>query len=70
MADITLTFTTSNLNEVKAALQYHKGADAGSQSNADLKAFLVRRVNSIVKNYRTQARDAANPVSATSTVSA
>jgi hypothetical protein len=69
MADITLTFTTSNLNEVKSALQYHKGRDADSQSDDDVKAFLVGHVDGMVSKYREKLRNDSNEISTTSTVS-
>jgi hypothetical protein len=70
MADITLTFTTSNLNEVKSALQHHKGVGAGSQSDANVKAFLVGHVDGMVSKYREKLRNDSNEISTTSTVSA
>ena len=69
MADITLTFTTSNLNEVKSALQYHKGRDADSQSDDDVKAFLEGHVDGMVSKYREKLRNDSNEISTTSTVS-
>jgi hypothetical protein len=69
MADITFTFTTSNLTEVKAALLHHKGGNVGSQSTADVKAWMTGHVNALVGKYRTKVRDDANAVSGTSVVS-
>ena len=69
MADITFTFTTSNLTEVKAALLHHKGGNVGSQSTADVKAWMTGHVNGLVGNYREKLRNDANVVSTTSVVS-
>jgi hypothetical protein len=69
MADITFTFTTSNLNEVKAALLHHKGGNVGNQSTADVKAWMTGHVNGLVGNYREKLRNDANVVSTTSVVS-
>ena len=69
MADIELKFSRSNFNEVKSALQYHKGRDADSQSDDDVKAFLVGHVDGMVRKYREKVRNDRNAVSTKSTVS-
>ena len=69
MADITFTFTTSNLNEVKAALLHHRGSDTGTQSDADVKAWMGSHLNVLVGKYREKLRNDANAVSTTSVVS-
>ena len=69
MADITFTFTTSNLNEVKAALLHHRGSDTGTPSDADVKAWMGSHLNALVGKYREKLRNDANAVSATSVVS-
>ena len=69
MADITFTFTTDNLDEVKAALLYHKGSEVGSQSTADVKAWMSGHVNGLVSKYREKLRDDANAINTTSVIS-
>ena len=64
MAEITYTVTTSQMNEIKAALQFHQGLDS-TPSDADVKAWGLRHFQGLGQKHRQSVIDTANPVSTT-----
>jgi hypothetical protein len=64
MAEITYTVTTEQMNEIKAALQFHQGLDS-APSDADVKAWGLRHFQGLVQKHRQSVIDAANPVGTT-----
>tara|TARA_R110002033_G_scaffold121355_1_gene164297 strand:- start:636 stop:842 length:207 start_codon:yes stop_codon:yes gene_type:complete len=60
MAEITYTVTTEQMNEIKAALQFHQGLDS-TPSDADVKAWGLRHFQGLVQKHRQSVIDAANP---------
>jgi hypothetical protein len=64
MAEITYTVTTSQMNEIKAALQFHQGLDS-TPTDAEVKAWGLRHFQALVQAHRQSVIDTANPVSTT-----
>ena len=64
MAEITYTVTTSQMNESKAALQFHQGLDS-TPTDADVKAWGLRHFQGLVQKHRQSVIAAANPVATT-----
>ena len=64
MAEITYTVTTEQMNEIKAALQFHQGLDS-TPSDADVKAWGLRHFQGLVQKHRQSVIDTANPVGTT-----
>ena len=64
MAEITYTVTTSQMNEIKAALQFHQGGDR-TPTDDEVKAWGLRHFQGLVQAHRQSVIDTANPVSTT-----
>jgi hypothetical protein len=64
MAEITYTVTTSQMNEIKAALQFHQGLDS-TPTDAEVKAWGLRHFQALVQAHRQSVIDTANPVATT-----
>ena len=64
MATIEYTVTTAQLNEIKAALQFHQGSE-DTPTDADVKAWGLRHFQSLVQKHRESVINAANPVATT-----
>ena len=62
MAKITYTVTAAQLAEMLLALDYHRGQDAGTATEADLKAWGLGHFQAMVQKYRESVINAANPV--------
>ena len=62
MPSVTYTVSTSQLSELKLALDHHKGLDAGTSTNEDLKAWGKGHFQGLVQKYRESERNAANPL--------
>ena len=62
MAKITYTVTAAQLAEMLLALDHHRGQDAGTATEADLKAWGLGHFQGIVQNYRASVMKAANRV--------
>jgi len=68
MAEITYTVTTAQMDEIKAALQFHQsGAD--TPTDAEVKAWGLRHFQGLVQKYREHVINTANPVATTSIAS-
>ncbi len=63
MPSVTYTVTAAQLDELKAALAYHRGVDTVDISDDDVKQWGLRQFQSLVQKYRKSAIDAANPAS-------
>ena len=61
MATITYTVTTAQLNEIKAALQFHQGAE-DTPTDDEVKAWGLRHFQGLVQKHRESVINAANPV--------
>ena len=61
MATITYTVTTAQMDEIKAALQFHQGSDS-TPTDAEVKAWGLRHFQSLVQKHRESVINAANPV--------
>jgi hypothetical protein len=61
MAEITYTVTTEQMNEIKAALQFHRGGDS-TPTDAEVKAWGLAHFQGLVQKYRKHVINAANPV--------
>ena len=68
MAEITYTVTTSQMNEIKAALQFHQGSDS-TPTDDDVKAWGLRHFQGLVQKHRESVINAANPVPTTAIAS-
>ena len=68
MATIEYTVTTAQLDEIKAALQFHQGAEE-TPTDDDVKAWGLRQFQSHVQKYRQSVIDSANPVATTAIAS-
>ena len=64
MPAITYTVTTAQMNEIKAALQFHQGSDS-TPTDAEVKAWGLRHFQGLVQKHRQSVIDAANPVATT-----
>jgi hypothetical protein len=64
MATISYTVTTAQMNEIKAALQFHQGSDE-TPTDADVKAWGLGHFQGLVQQHRQSVIDAANPVATT-----
>jgi hypothetical protein len=64
MAEITYTVTTAQMDEIKAALQFHQGSDS-TPSDDDVKAWGLRHFQGLVQKHRESVINAANPVGTT-----
>jgi hypothetical protein len=64
MATITYTVTTAQMNEIKAALQFHQGGDS-TPTDAEVKAWGLRHFQGLVQKHRQSVIDTANPVATT-----
>ena len=62
MAKITYTVTAAQLAEMLLALDYHRGQDAGTATEADLKAWGLGHFQGMVQKYRESVINAANPI--------
>jgi len=62
MATITYTLTDEQLAEMLLALDHHRGIDAETATEADLKAWGLGHFQGMVQNYRASVINAANPV--------
>ena len=61
MAKITYTVTTAQMDEIKAALQFHQGSDS-TPTDAEVKAWGLRHFQGLVQKHRESIINAANPV--------
>jgi len=61
MATITYTVTTAQMNEIKAALQFHQGAE-DTPTDDEVKAWGLRHFQGLVQKHRESVINAANPV--------
>ena len=68
MAKITYTVTTAQMDEIKAALQFHQGSDS-TPTDADVKAWGLRHFQGLVQKHRQSVINAANPVPTTAIAS-
>ena len=68
MATISYTVTTAQMDEIKAALQFHQSGDS-TPTDADVKAWGLRHFQGLVQKHRQSVIDAANPVATTSIAS-
>ena len=68
MATITYTVTTAQLNEIKAALQFHQSGE-DTPTDDDVKAWGLRHFQGLVQKHRESIINAANPVATTSIAS-
>tara|TARA_R110000824_G_scaffold164633_1_gene340938 strand:+ start:81 stop:287 length:207 start_codon:yes stop_codon:yes gene_type:complete len=68
MATIEYTVTTAQMDEIKAALQFHQGSDS-TPSDADVKAWGLRHFQGLVQKHRQSVINTANPVATTSIAS-
>ena len=59
---IAYDLTDAQLAEMLLALDYHRGQDAGTATEADLKAWGLGHFQGMVQNYRASVINAANPV--------
>ena len=64
MATITYTVTTEQMNEIKAALQFHQGAE-DTPTDDEVKAWGLRHFQGLVQKHRESIINAANPVGTT-----
>jgi len=64
MATITYTVTTEQMNEIKAALQFHQGSEE-TPTDDDVKAWGLRHFQGLVQKYREHVINTANPVATT-----
>ena len=68
MPEITYTVTTAQMNEIKAALQFHQGSDS-TPTDDDVKAWGLRHFQGLVQKHRESVINAANPVPTTAIAS-
>ena len=68
MATITYTVTTAQMDEIKAALQFHQGSDS-TPTDDDVKAWGLRHFQGLVQKHRESIINAANPVGTTAIAS-
>tara|TARA_R110002073_G_scaffold235532_1_gene396758 strand:+ start:846 stop:1052 length:207 start_codon:yes stop_codon:yes gene_type:complete len=68
MATITYTVTTAQMDEIKAALQFHQGSDS-TPTDDDVKAWGLRHFQGLVQKHRESVINAANPVPTTAIAS-
>ena len=64
MAEITYTVTTEQMNEIKAALQFHRGGDS-TPTDDDVKAWGLGHFQGLVQKYRKHVINTANPAATT-----
>ena len=68
MAKITYPVTTAQMDEIKAALQFHQGSDE-TPTDDDGKAWCLRNFQGLVQKHRVHVINTANPVPTTSIAS-
>ncbi len=68
MATITYTVTTEQMNEIKAALQFHQGSEE-TPTDDDVKAWGLRHFQGLVQKHREHVINTANPVATTAIAS-
>ena len=68
MATITYTVTTAQMDEIKAALQFHQGSDS-TPTDDEVKAWGLRPFQGLVQKHRESVINAANPVPTTAIAS-
>ena len=68
MATITYTVTTEQMNEIKAALQFHQSGDS-TPTDDEVKAWGLRQFQALVQKHRQSVINAANPVPTTAIAS-
>ena len=68
MATITYTVTTAQMDELKAALQFHQGADE-TPTDDEVKAWGLGHFQGLVQKHRQSVINAANPVPTTAIAS-
>ena len=68
MATITYTVTTAQMDEIKAALQFHQSGDS-TPTDADVKAWGMGHFQGLVQKYREHVIHTANPVATTAIAS-
>ena len=64
MAKITYTVTTAQMDEIKAALQFHQSGD-DTPTDDEVKAWGLRHFQGLVQKHRQSVIDTANPVATT-----
>ena len=64
MATISYTVTTAQMDELKAALQFHQSGD-DIPTDDEVKAWGLRHFQGLVQKHRQSVIDTANPVSTT-----
>ena len=69
MATITYNLTADQLAEMLLALNYHRGDNLDTATEADLKAFGLMHFQEMVQIYRESVINAANPVDKTAVAS-
>ncbi len=60
MPSVTYTVTAAQLDELKAALAFHRGVDVGKISNSDVQQWGLRQFQSLVQKYRQSVIDRTN----------
>jgi len=68
MATITYTVTTAQMDEIKAALKFHQGAE-DTPTDDEVKAWGLRHFQGLVQKHRESIINAANPVATTAIAS-
>ena len=68
MATITYTVTTAQMDEIKAALQFHQSGDS-TPTDDEVKAWGLRHFQGLVQKHRQSVINAANPVPTTAIAS-
>ena len=61
MATIEYTVTTAQMDEIKAALQFHQSGEE-TPTDAEVKAWGLRHFQGLVQKHRESIINAANPV--------
>ena len=64
MATIEYTVTTAQMDEIKAALQFHQGEDS-TPTDDDVKAWGLGHFQGLVQKYREHVINTANPAATT-----
>ena len=68
MATISYTVTTAQMDEIKAALQFHQGSDS-TPTDDEVKAWGLGHFQHLVQQHRKSIINAANPVPTTAIAS-
>ena len=68
MATIEYTVTTAQMDEIKAALQFHQSGE-DTPTDDDVKAWGLRQFQHLVQQHRKSVINAANPVATTAIAS-